>query len=128
MKIEHVAWNVADPVAAAAWYVENLGFTIARAFGPPNHAHFLADSTGKVMIEIYNNPRVQVPDYASLDPLILHLAFVVDDVNAARERLLAAGARAAGEVEVTPAGDQIVMLRDPWDFPLQLVKRAEPMV
>jgi hypothetical protein len=28
----------------------------------------------------------------------------------------------------SPAGDQFVMLRDPWGIPLQLVKRAQPML
>ena len=128
MKIEHIAYDVAEPAAIAAWYVENLGFTIARKFGPPNHAHFLADSTGKVLVEIYNNPAVQVPDYAAMDPLILHLAFTVDDVDAERERLLAAGAAAEGKPKDTPNGDRIAMLRDPWSFPVQLVHRAKPMV
>jgi hypothetical protein len=29
---------------------------------------------------------------------------------------------------VAPAGDEMLILRDPWDLPLQLVKRAEPML
>jgi glyoxylase I family protein len=28
MKIEHIAFNVADPVAVAAWYAEHLGLTV----------------------------------------------------------------------------------------------------
>jgi hypothetical protein len=28
----------------------------------------------------------------------------------------------------TPAGDSLVMLRDPWGIALQLVKRAQPML
>ena len=127
MKIEHMAFDVADPAATAAWYVENLGFALVRRRGAPNHAHFLADSTGQVLIEIYNNPAVQVPDYPAMDPLILHLAFTVDDVKGVRGRLLAAGATAAGEVACTPDGDELAMLRDPWGFPVQLVKRAAPM-
>lgn len=71
MKIEHVAWQVPDPVALADWYVEHLGM---------------------------------------------------------RARLIAAGATPAGEIVVTPAGDELAMLRDPWGIPLQLVRRAEPMI
>jgi len=29
---------------------------------------FLADATGQVMLEIYNNPQAKAPDYASMDP------------------------------------------------------------
>jgi uncharacterized glyoxalase superfamily protein PhnB len=62
-----------------------------------------------------------------MDPLVLHLAFAVEDVGGARARLLAAGASPVGEVAVTPEGDQMAMLRDPWGFPIQVVKRARPM-
>lgn len=128
MKIEHIACQVEDPAAAADWYVKNLGFTIKRKHGEPAHAHFLADSTGQVMIEIYNNPAAPVPDYNSMDPLVLHLAFVSNDVDADRQMLMDAGAKPEGDAERTPGGDRIAMLRDPWGFPIQLCKRAEPMV
>jgi hypothetical protein len=41
---------------------------------------------------------------------------------------LAAGATAEGEVSVTPAGDEMAMLRDPWGLPVQLIKRRVPMI
>jgi uncharacterized glyoxalase superfamily protein PhnB len=62
-----------------------------------------------------------------MDPLVLHLAFAVEDVKAEHRRLLAAGARPMGDVQVTPAGDEMAMLRDPWGFCIQILKRAEPM-
>lgn len=127
MRIEHSAWPVEDPVAAADWYVRHLGLRIVRSGGPPAHARFLADSTGRVLLEIYNNPKVRVPDYRSMDPLLLHLAFVVDDVARERDRLVAAGATVVDAWTVTDAGDQMAMLRDPWGFSLQLLKRAQPM-
>ena len=127
MIIEHVAWSVENPVEAAQWYVEHLGMQIVRSAGPPAHARFLADSTGRVLLEIYNNPKVTVPDYPNTDPLIIHLAFTVEDVAAERERLVNAGATVVDEFTRTEAGDEMAMLRDPWGFPLQLMKRAEPM-
>ena len=30
MRIEHVAFNVPDPLAMARWYVEHLGFEVKR--------------------------------------------------------------------------------------------------
>jgi len=128
MKIEHAAWQVQDPAAAAAWYVEHLGMHVVREGGPPAHASFLADASSSVLVEIYNNPKVDVPDYRAMDPLHLHLAFVSADVPGDRARLLAAGATAVGEVETTPAGDVLAMLRDPWGFAIQLADRSEPML
>ena len=127
MKIEHAAWTVEDPVAAAEWYVEHLGMRIVRQGGPPAHARFLADATGRVLLEIYNNPKVTVPDYRNTDPLIIHLAFNVDDVGAEHQRLLAAGATEVDAPDTLDSGDQLSMLRDPWGFPIQLMNRAKPM-
>jgi hypothetical protein len=31
-------------------------------------------------------------------------------------------------VRVTPAGDHLAMLRDPWGLPIQLVHRSTPMI
>lgn len=128
MKIEHVAWQAQDPVKVAGWYVEHLGFQVKRGFNEPPYAHFLADSTGQVMIEIYNNPKASVPDYSKQHPLLLHLAFVSEDVAADRARLIAAGAKPEGEIDKLPDGDELCMLRDPWGFPIQLAKRGKRMV
>ena len=56
-----------------------------------------------------------------------NVAFVVDDVEAERDRLVAAGATVVDAFNRTDAGDEMAMLRDPWGFPIQLMKRAEPM-
>jgi len=56
------------------------------------------------------------------------VAFMVEDVDATVGRLIAAGATPAGEVEVTPGGDKIAMLRDPWGLAIQFVNRADPML
>jgi len=127
ISIEHVAFNVVDPVAMARWYIEHLEMRVVRTSGPPTQAHFLVDAAGHSMIEIYCNAKAPVPEYPKLDPLVLHLAFAVDDVRATCARLLQAGATAEGEVTTIPSGDDLAMLRDPWGFAIQLVKRAIPM-
>ena len=43
-------------------------------------------------------------------------------------RLLAAGATTAGDVTITPTGDEMTFLRDPWGLALQLVKRGAPLM
>ena len=128
MKIEHVALQVAEPAAMADWYVRHLGCTIARSGSEPLSVRFLKDGSGASMLELYRNPRVAVPDYAQMDPMLVHVAFVTDDPAADRDRLVAAGATIVEDLNITPAGDQIMMLRDPWGVALQLVKRKEPMI
>jgi glyoxylase I family protein len=128
MRIEHIGYMMREPVKAAEWYVKNLGFVVMREGKPPANARFLADSSKKAMVEIYNNPKAKVPDYASMDPLILHLAVSTDDVEGMRKKLLAAGATPCEDTYTTDTGDTIAVVRDPWGFPVQLVKRARPML
>ena len=128
MKIEHTAYQVADPVSVARWYVEHLGMTVKRSQAESPFVHFLADDGDAVMLEFYNNPAVEVPDYRELHPFVFHLAFRTDDVGKTRARLLAAGATPEGEIVVTPSGDELTMLRDPWGLPVQLLKRRIAMI
>ena len=128
MKIEHFALQVPDPVAMADWYVKHLGFTIARSGGEPSHARFMADTSGSVMLEIYLNPAAIIPDYKSTNPLLMHVAYLSENLTDDRDRLVQAGAALVDDVLTTSAGDSIAMLRDPWGVPIQLVKRAKPML
>jgi glyoxylase I family protein len=130
LSVEHVAWQTRDPRAVAAWYAAHLGFrTVREVAGDPNRTLFLADASGKVVVEIYSNPAAPVPDYASMHYLQLHLAFAVTgDIAAARDELLAAGCRVEDPLRTTPAGDELCMLRDPFGFAIQLCKRAKPML
>jgi glyoxylase I family protein len=127
MKLEHIALNVSDPRAAAAWYQKHLGMTVARKIDAPPHTHFLADSAGAVMLEIYNNPPGDVPPYSKMNPLLLHVAFTSADPAADKIRLLAAGATFVEDVNMAD-GSFLVMLRDPWGLALQLCRRAKPML
>jgi glyoxylase I family protein len=118
MKIEHLALNVADPVAMAAWYCEHLGFEIARKSSGPSLAHFLRDPATGVMLEVYLNPADQVPDYPAMHPLLLHLAFVSEDMDGDLARLLAAGATLVSD-QPLEGGGRVAMLRDPWGLCIQ---------
>jgi catechol 2,3-dioxygenase-like lactoylglutathione lyase family enzyme len=128
MNIEHSAFNVADSRGMARWLVENLGMRVLRSGGAPEYGFFICDAAGRCVIEIYSNPLVPVPDYASQDARVTHLAFEVSDVSAVRDALVRAGARPDGDVATTPGGDTIAMVRDPWGFAIQLVRRAKPML
>jgi len=128
MKIEHIALNVTDPVEVAKWYVENLGMRIVRSFDKPPYIHFIADEAGQGVIEIYHRQEAPVPDYAAMHPLVLHIAFAVEDVDETRAKLIAAGATAEGEVTRPENGDLLAFVRDPWGIPLQLANRRQPLV
>ncbi|HLV35565.1 MAG TPA: VOC family protein [Spirillospora sp.] len=128
MNIEHIAINVEAPNKMAQWLGDHLGMRVVRAMNDANETQFIVDEAGRVVIELYNNPASPMPDYRGMNPLVFHIAFSVDDVAAARERLIAAGATAEGDINTTPAGDQLAFLRDPWGVPLQLVRRSKPML
>ena len=128
MKLEHVALQIPDPLAAARWYVEHLGLVVKSRGVEPPYGHFLADDGETVMLELYSFADVPTPDYPAQEPRQLHLAFTSKDVAADVKRLVAAGATRVGGPETTPKGDEIAMLRDPWGVAVQLVKRAKPML
>ena len=128
MRIEHTGIQVENPAAMADWYVKNLGFQCRRSSDTPVPVRFIADDSGKVMLEIYNNPEVSAPDYSAMNPLQLHVAFVCDDVKRAVERLVRAGATVVAGPDIKPNGDELAMLRDPWGLPIQLCRRDSPMV
>ncbi len=127
MKFEHVAFNVPEPAAMAAWYEIHLGLEIVRALSQAPHTHFLRDSSGAMMLEIYQNPPDSVPEYCKMDPLLFHLAFVSEDPSKDKQRLLNAGAKLEEELHLDD-GSHIVMLRDPWGVCFQLCKRGVPLL
>lgn len=124
MRIEHIAINVTAPKEMAQWYCGHLGMQIVRDTGK---AFFLADENKNTILEIYNNPPDAVPDYASMDLLLFHIAFASNDVAADRKRLIEAGAAPEGEVNCD-SGDTFAVVRDPWGVAIQLVKRKTPML
>ena len=127
LNLEHIALNVADPAAIAAWYVKNLGMRIARQSNVAPFIHFVADAGGRTVIELYNNSDDPIPDYRSMHPLRLHIAFATADPDGARTALVAAGASLVEETK-RDDGTRLIMLRDPWGLALQLCKRPEPLL
>ena len=127
MKLEHVAVNVADPVAMADWYKEHLGMDVVLSETDGACAHFIRDSGGRMMLELYRNPPDAVPDYAEMDPLLLHFAFVSEAPDKDMARLLEAGATLVIDLK-TNDGSHLVTMRDPWGLAIQLCKRGTPML
>lgn len=127
MKLEHFALNVAKPLEMAAWYETNLGMTIVKKQTEAPYTHFIADQSGRIMIEIYCNPANEVPNYSTMNPLLVHLAFVSANPNSDKDRLVTAGATLVSDT-VFEDGTQLIMLRDPWGLAIQLCKRAVSML
>lgn len=127
-RLEHVALNVADPAAVAAWYGEHLGLRVVRTGTDPARTTFVATADGVVLIELYCNTAAPVATYGQRHPLELHLAFGSEDPAADGDRLIKAGATLFEAFKITPAGDRMIMLRDPFGLALQLVWRAQPML
>lgn len=125
MKIEHIALNVSEPVEVAEWYTRHCGLQVVRHIPQPSQTHFLSDGESTVL-EIYCNLSAEVPDYKSMNPLLLHLALVSTDPVSDAQRLMAAGANWVEEIK-TVDGSHLIMLRDPWGLALQLCLRAVPL-
>ena len=119
MKLEHVGYNVAEPQKLMDWWCANLGFT-------QTHPAFIVDSTGQMALEFYHNPAAPVPDYAAMDPLSTHIAFLSDDVDIDAAHLVAAGATLLDTVH--KPGFDMAMLRDPFGMAIQFVKRETPIL
>lgn len=126
MKFEHLALNVPDVHAAVAWYVRHLGLKVVRAQPAAPFMTFLADDSGRTIVELYTNPVGAIPAYRDQHAVVLHLGFSVRDAAAERTRLEAAGATFDSET-ILPDGSRLIMLRDPWGIALQLCQRVQAL-
>lgn len=127
MKFEHFALNVEDPQSMRSWYTAQLGLQVVRQMEESPYTTFLADSSGTIMLEIYNNPAADIPPYRSMHPLLVHLASVSEDPKKDLERLQQAGATVVNEQHL-PDGSHLLMMRDPWGLAIQFCKRGVPML
>jgi catechol 2,3-dioxygenase-like lactoylglutathione lyase family enzyme len=125
---EHIAFNVENPVADAQWFVDNLGFKIMYKGDPPGNTRFVADEKNDMMMELYNNTKFPKLNIPNVSYMAIHFAFMADSIEQVKEKLLAAGATLAEDIQVTAAGDKVLMLRTPWGLPIQFVERANPML
>jgi predicted enzyme related to lactoylglutathione lyase len=80
------------------------------------------------MLEFYTQTRFAPPDWGARDRMQTHLAFLTGDLDADRDRLVAAGAAVEGDPVTHPNGDRLLFMRDPWGLAFQLVRRAAPLL
>ena len=125
--IEHFALDVANPDATAAWWCENLGFTVTKKKDDAAHTIFIVDASGRMALEVYRAQTQPVaPDYAAMDPLTLHFGFTSKDVDADIERLTKAGATLI--VHEKAPGFDGAMMKDPFGIAIQFVKREQSVL
>ena len=126
-EMEHTAIDVADPVATAKWWCDNLGFEVAMQKTDVTHTTFIVDRTGRIALELYRaKDAPAAPDYKAMRPLQLHFGFLSDDVDADIARLAAAGATLV--VHEKAPGFDGAMMKDPSGISIQFVKRAKSVL
>ena len=126
--IQHIGFNVYNPIEVSNWYIQNLGMKLIRQGNAPEHVTFIADSGNNMEIEFYNKEKFHKIEFQKIDVLTFHFAFLTDNINLIESKLITAGAKLVEKTTKTPTGDKVAMLRDPWGMPLQLVQRSNPMI
>jgi catechol 2,3-dioxygenase-like lactoylglutathione lyase family enzyme len=128
--LEHVALAYRDTDAAARWFCDVLGFEIVRQALHPAHGvnlYFLKDPAGRGVIEVIPMPKADDERLGDLSTNHVHVAFDVEDLDAAVASLEEAGLRVEGP-RLSMAGTQGVFFRGPEGTPMQLVQRDQPLL
>ena len=130
-RLNHVAIAVPDLAAAAAVYRETLGAAVSPAVEQPEHG------VTTVFVELPNTKIELLGVLGEASPIaaflarnpaggIHHLCYEVDDIEAARDALVARGARILGDAapRIGAHGKPILFLH-PKDFCGTLVELEE---
>ncbi|MGY6568484.1 MAG: methylmalonyl-CoA epimerase [Salinarimonas sp.] len=130
-RLNHVAVAVRDIAAATAVYRDTLGAKVSQAVPLPEHG------VTTVFIELPNTKIELLEPLGTDSPIarflekapdggIHHLCYEVDDIRAARDRLVAQGARVLGDGEpkIGAHGKPVLFLH-PKDFCGTLVELEE---
>ncbi|PWE33335.1 methylmalonyl-CoA epimerase [Maritimibacter sp. 55A14] len=130
-RLNHVAIAVPDLEAASAQYRDTLGARVGTPQDEPEHGVTV------VFIELPNTKIELLHPLGEASPIkgfleknpaggIHHICYEVEDIRAARDRLLAAGARVLGSGEPrTGAHGKPVLFLHPKDFTGTLVELEE---
>ena len=127
-RLNHVAIAVPDLAAACAQYRETLGAQVSEPVDQPAHGVtvvFVALANTKIELLHPLGENSPIAAFLERNPAggMHHLCFEVDDIPAARDRLVAAGARVLGDGEPkTGAHDKPVLFLHPKDFSGTLIE------
>jgi len=75
-------------------------------------------------MELYHRPDETITDFTQQHQLTFHVAFISVNAERDKDRLIEQGATFVEEVKKED-GTHLIMLRDPWDMPLQLCQRVQ---
>ncbi len=121
-RLNHVAIAVPDLAAAASVYAETLGAEVSAPQSLPEHGVtvvFVALPNTKIELLEPLGEDSPIARFLEKNPAggMHHLCYEVDDIGAARDRLLAAGARVLGDGEpkIGAHGKPVLFLH-PKDF------------
>jgi len=121
-RLNHVAIAVPDMAAAAAQYRDVLGARVSEPVDQPSHGVTV------IFVELPNTKIELLHPLGADSPIggflernpaggMHHICYEVDDILAARDRLVAAGARVLGDGEPKiGAHDKPVLFLHPKDF------------
>lgn len=127
-KLNHVAIAVSDLDAATAQYRDVLGATVSDPVPQPDHGVTV------VFVELPNTKIELLQPLGEASPIrnfldrnaaggVHHVCYEVDDILAARDRLMAGGARVLGNGEPKiGAHDKPVLFLHPKDFSGTLIE------
>ena len=121
-RLNHVAIAVPDLAAASALYRGTLGAEVSDPLDLPEHGVatvFVALSNTKLELLHPLGEGSPIAGFLAKNPAggIHHLCYEVDDIGAARDRLVAEGARVLGDGEPrTGAHGKPVIFLHPKDF------------
>jgi methylmalonyl-CoA/ethylmalonyl-CoA epimerase len=127
-RLNHVAIAVPDLDAAVAQYRDLLGASVSPPEAQPAHGVttvFITLPNTKIELLHPLGPESPIAAFLERHPTggIHHLCYEVDDLLAARERLLAAGARVLGKGEPKLGADHHpVLFLHPKDFSGTLIE------
>jgi len=121
-RLNHVAIAVPDLAAAAEKYAQTLGATVRPAQDEPDHGVtvvFIELPNTKVELLHPLGANSPIAGFLEKNPAggIHHMCFEVEDILAARDRLMADGARVlgSGEPKIGAHGKPVLFLH-PKDF------------
>nr|WP_235868143.1 methylmalonyl-CoA epimerase [Paremcibacter congregatus] len=130
-KLNHVAIAVNDLDAAVALYRDTLGATVSEAVEQPDHGVItvfveLPNTKIELLYPLGDNSPIQGFLNKNASGGIHHLCYEVEDIHAAKDKLVADGMRilGSGEPRIGAHGKPILFLH-PKDFCGTLVELEE---
>src|SRR5579862_4374727 len=113
-RLHHVELNVADPQAAAAWYVEHMG---AKAIGGKGAAVAFGPTTIQFA-------KAAQPVAGSVGTGLDHIGFGYADIDAAMKRFAQTGVTIVSGVE-QEGPIRYAFIKDPWGTLIEIVQDAD---